>query len=65
VKIIVLGIVVVLRDITERIRMEEQNRYNSVLVENISDAILSTDKDFRIKTWNKPLKIFMVIKLRR
>jgi len=49
----VIGLVVVVRDITERIKMEEQNRYNSVLVENISDAILSTDKDFRIKTWNK------------
>ncbi len=54
----VLGVVVVLRDITERIKMEEQNRYNSVLVENISDAILSTDKDFRIKTWNKAAEDF-------
>lgn len=49
----VIGTVNIHRDITERIVAEEKNRYNSILVENISDAILSTDPQFRIVTWNK------------
>lgn len=48
-----MGVVTVLRDITERTRLEEQNRYNSILYQNISDAILSTDQNFLIKSWNK------------
>lgn len=49
----VLGSINIHRDITDRIRAEEKNRYNSILVENISDAILSTDTQFRVVTWNK------------
>jgi PAS domain S-box-containing protein len=49
----VVGIVNVLRDITPRIKAEEQNRYNSILFQNISDAIISTDADFRVRSWNK------------
>lgn len=49
----IIGVVNVLRDITERTRAEEQNRYNSILYQNISDAIVSTDKNFLIRSWNK------------
>jgi PAS domain S-box-containing protein len=37
----------------ERKRVEEQLRYQADLVENVSDAVISTDLDFNIKSWNK------------
>lgn len=45
-----LGMVV---DITERKRAEARNRYLAYLLENISDAIISTDGSRRIASWNK------------
>ena len=42
------------QDITERIKREEQLAYQAFLLDNVSDAIISTDLDnFTIKTWNK------------
>lgn len=42
------------RDITERKQAEDKLRYQATLLNNISDAIISTDIDnFRIKSWNK------------
>jgi PAS domain S-box-containing protein len=41
------------RDITESKRFEEQLRYHANLVETVSDAIISTDTDLRIQSWNK------------
>jgi PAS domain-containing protein len=41
------------QDITESKRLEEQLRYLANLVETVSDAIISTDTDLRIQSWNK------------
>ena len=44
---------VIIQDITERKKADEFIRYRSSLIENVSDAIISTDKDFAIRSWNK------------
>ncbi|MHA2008967.1 MAG: PAS domain S-box protein [Promethearchaeota archaeon] len=44
-------------DITWVKKSEEQLRYQAQLVENVSDAIISTDLDFRIVTWNKAAEL--------
>ncbi len=41
------------QDITERKKAEEQLHYQANLLENVSDAVISTDLNFVIKTWNK------------
>ena len=43
-----------IRDITDRKQNEADLIYHAGLVENITDAIISTDVNFRIKSWNKP-----------
>jgi len=40
-------------DITDKKLAEESVEYQAKLVENVSDAIISTDLDFKIITWNK------------
>jgi len=40
-------------DITKRKKAEEKTKYQAMLVDNVSDAIISTDLDFNIVTWNK------------
>jgi PAS domain S-box-containing protein len=40
------------RDITERKRAEELVRYQAYLLENVSDAIISSDVDSIIQSWN-------------
>ncbi len=42
-----------LHDIIARKQAEEQSRYQSSLIENVSDAIISTDLNFMIRSWNK------------
>ena len=44
---------VIFKDITERKQAEEELRYHANLVDNVSDAIISTDKDLKIRSWNK------------
>ena len=52
-------IISVLTDITDRIIAEERIRYQASLVDNVSDVIMSHDKDMRILSWNKAAeKIF-------
>jgi PAS domain S-box-containing protein len=34
-------------------RSEEETKYQALLLQNIADAMISTDIDFRIVTWNK------------
>ena len=49
----IMGVVLVFRDITGRKRAEEELRYHADLVENVSDAIISTDRELKIRSWNK------------
>lgn len=42
----------VARDITERKRFEERLHFQASLLENVSDAIISTDAEGNIQTWN-------------
>jgi len=39
-------------EILERKRAEEQLRYHASLIDNVSDAIISTDKELKIQSWN-------------
>ncbi len=48
----VAGINVVAEEITARKAAEAQLRYQAYLLENVQDAIISTDPEFRIRTWN-------------
>ncbi|HKJ06971.1 MAG TPA: PAS domain S-box protein [Flavobacteriaceae bacterium] len=42
-----------IQDITKLKRAEEELLYNSYLLQNISDAIIATDLELRITSWNK------------
>jgi PAS domain S-box-containing protein len=48
----VRGAVGIYQDITERKRAEETNRYLAGLIERVSDAIISADTQFMIRSWN-------------
>lgn len=48
-----LAVLSIARDITERKRVEELTRYQASLIDNVSDAIFSSDMEFRIKSWNR------------
>jgi len=39
-------------DITERKQIERQLRYQAQLLQNVSDAIMAVDNDYRITAWN-------------
>lgn len=41
------------QDISERKRAEEKLRFQAVLLKNVSDALFSTDNEFKITTWNQ------------
>ncbi|PHN07866.1 PAS domain S-box protein [Flavilitoribacter nigricans] len=41
------------RDITAQKRVDAQISYQAALLENISDAVISTDENFIIKSWNR------------
>jgi PAS domain S-box-containing protein len=41
------------QDITEQREAEEKNRYLALLMENVSDIIISLDCNFQIVSWNK------------
>jgi len=46
-------VAILFSNITARKTAEEQLRYQAYLLENVQDAIVSTDMDFHIRTWNK------------
>ena len=46
------GMAVYLRDITEQKNIDHQNKYHSLVLSQASDAIISTNSDFVIQSWN-------------
>ncbi len=48
-----IGFLAVSKDISERKRAEEQNRYQAELLQNVSDAIIATNQNNNIQVWNK------------
>ncbi|WP_410509432.1 PAS domain S-box protein [Methanosarcina hadiensis] len=42
-----------LAEIFERKQAEEKFRYHANLIDNVSDAIISTDRELKIKSWNR------------
>lgn len=52
-----IGLVCSLRDISERKARERQLRYYASLQENVSDAVIATDLDFRIQSWNRAAEL--------
>jgi PAS domain S-box-containing protein len=46
-------ICMVVHDITERKRTEEEHRYHAYLLETIHDAVLATDEQLLLTAWNK------------
>jgi PAS domain S-box-containing protein/putative nucleotidyltransferase with HDIG domain len=49
----VLGYSGIVLDITERKRFEESLHYQAALLDNVSDAIISTDMAFNVVSWNR------------
>jgi PAS domain S-box-containing protein len=47
------SIISIIRNITKRINIEKQIKYQAMLIDNVSDAIISTDLNFKIISWNK------------
>ncbi len=47
------ALLVITEDITERQRAEDRLRYHASVVDAVSDAIISTDTDLIIRSWNK------------
>ena len=44
---------VFINDITERKQAKEELHYQANLLENVSDAVIATDLEFRVESWNK------------
>lgn len=48
-----IGLVGVTRDITEQKQRERQLRFDAGIQASVSDAVIVTDMEFRIQSWNK------------
>ena len=48
-----LGTLGIIRDITDQVRLHQQLHYQADMIRFVSDAIISTDLDFRVRTWNR------------
>lgn len=48
-----LGMVAVNHDITEHRAQERQLRFHASLQESVTDAVIATDMEFRIQSWNR------------
>ncbi len=49
----VIGVYGIARDVTAERRAEDQLRYHASLLQNISDGVVSTDAEYRIRSWNQ------------
>lgn len=49
-------------DIEDQKQKEQQLRYQSTILENVSDIIVTTDLDFKVKSWNASAEIYFEIK---
>jgi PAS domain S-box-containing protein len=49
----IIGLTVAAFDLTESRRMQEHLEYQAQLLENVHDAIIATDLDLRITSWNR------------
>ena len=47
------GVIFTVLDITEHKHAQEEIKYLANLVENVSDAIISSDQKYIIKSWNQ------------
>lgn len=45
-------VVSILYDVTDQRHLEAQTRYQAMLLAHVSDAVISTDLDFKIRSWN-------------
>ncbi|MFH1213598.1 MAG: PAS domain S-box protein [Candidatus Neomarinimicrobiota bacterium] len=48
----IFGVVLVFRDISQNRQAEEQIRYQANLLQNVSDAVIATDENSLITSWN-------------
>lgn len=48
-----IGLVGISHDITQRKQHEQQQRFYASLQENVSDAVITTDLELRIQSWNR------------
>ncbi|MCX9078223.1 MAG: PAS domain S-box protein, partial [Candidatus Methanoperedens sp.] len=51
------GLICSIRDITQRKARENELRFSASLQENVSDAVIATDLDFRIHSWNRAAEV--------
>ena len=49
----IIGLIGINQNITSRKQFEDHLRYHAELLENISDAVISTDTSFKIMSWNQ------------
>lgn len=49
----IIGLAGIIQDISQRKAHEQQLRFYASLQENVSDAVITTDLDFRIQSWNR------------
>lgn len=47
----------IIRDITKRKAQERQLRYHASIQESVSDAVIATDMQFRIQSWNRTAEL--------
>jgi PAS domain S-box-containing protein len=49
----IIGVIGIALDITERVKDQEKLAYHAWLLENVNDAIIATDENYRLTAWNK------------